>query len=223
MLSTIIIICIVVLFVLLGIRRGAAKTLLHFAAMLANAFISHFLGGLAAQWVYDSFIKSSVLAGLERSIAENGVTAAAQNSLSALPDNVYRLFRTFGGMFGVAPEDLQGRLVLSGSETEAMARTLEKPVGELTVFLLTVVCSLVLFFLLWIVFKLLIRATLHVFELPVVRQVNHLLGGVFGLLEGAVLVCFLANILYLLLSCLNPTALDSSVFGGLFSALVIFK
>ncbi len=223
MLSTIIIIITVVLFVLLGVRRGAAKTLLCFVAMTANAVISHYLGSIAAQWVYDSFIKSSVLSNLEQGIAENGVTVTAQNSLGALPDSMYRLFRFFGGMFGVAPEDMQGRLVVSAGDTEAMARTLEKPIGELTVFLLSVVISLVIFFLLWIVFKLLIRAALHVFELPVIRQVNHVLGGVFGLLEGVVLVCFLSNILYLLLSCVNPSALNSSLFGGLFYALLIFK
>lgn len=223
MLSTVIIILLVVLFVLLGIRRGAARTLLNFAAMTANAVISHFFGGLLAQWVYDNFIKSGVLQSLERSIAENGAAVAAKNSLEAVPDNIYRLLRLFGSMFGTAPADIQGRLVLSGNENEAMAQTLEKPVGELTVFLLTVVFTLALFFLLWIVFKFLIRAALHVFDLPVIRQINHLLGGVFGLLEGAVLACFLANTLYLLLSSVNPFALNSSVFGSLFNALVIFK
>lgn len=223
MLSTIVILLLIFLFIILGIYRGAARTLLNFVAMTANAVISNFLGGLLAQWMYDSFIKANVIGSLERSIAENGATAAAENSLEALPDSMYSLLRFFGGIFGAAPQDMQGRLVLSAGDTEVMARTLEKPVGELSVFLLTVVCSLFIFFLLWIVFKLLIRSALLVFELPVIRQINHILGGVFGLLEGVVMVCFMANLLYLLLSCVNPFALNSSVFGDLFNALLIFK
>ena len=78
--------------------------------------------------------------------------------------------------------------------------------------------------MLWFVFRMLIRLVLPVFNLPLVRQVNKVLGGVLGALEGAVFVCFLANVFYLLVSCTNPVMLDNgSLFGGLFDALLIMK
>ena len=68
------------------------------------------------------------------------------------------------------------------------------------------------------------RQAARVFELPVIRTVNRIFGGIIGALEGLVLTGFLANLLYVLLSCTNPAALDSrALFGGLFRALLIFN
>ena len=224
MISTVIIIFIVVLFVVIGVSRGAARTLLSFAAMIACSALAHFLSAPAAQALYDNFIRARVLEQLESTIAAKGAEYAAQNSLQALPQPLSGTIGFFTRLFGVNLEDLQGRLMLSGDQTESIDRSIEKQLGELAVFFLTVICSAVLFFVLWFVFRMLIRLVLPVFNLPLVRQVNKVLGGVLGALEGAVFVCFLANVFYLLVSCTNPVMLDNgSLFGGLFDALLIMK
>lgn len=215
---------IILLLLLLGIKRGAARTILHFAAVTASALLSHFLGGMAAEGIYDAFIKNRVISNIEQTIVSNGAEYAVNNSIDALPDGLRGLIQLLGKPFGITAGDLQGRVVLPGGQTEAVARTIEAPLGELTVFLLSVLCSLVVFLLLLLLFQPLIRLALLVFELPLLHGVNHLLGGVFGVLEGIVLVCFLANVLYVLLGCTNPAALDNSaLFGRLFYALLIFK
>lgn len=224
MISTIIILLIIALLTLLGFARGAARTLLHFAAMTANALLSHFLGGMAAKWIYDTFIRNRVISNLEHTIVSNGADYAVNNSFDALPDGIRNLIKLLVRPFGVTAGDLQGRVILPGEQTNAVARAIEEPLRGMTVFLLSVLCSVVIFVLLWLLFKPLVRLALHVFELPVLHGVNHLLGGIFGLLEGVVLACFAANVLYLLLGCTNPAVLDNSAwFGGLFDTLLIFK
>ena len=224
MISTVLIISIIIVFIIIGVWRGAARTLLNFAALVANTIISNFLSGLIARAVYDAFIKAKVVSNLEGMISGSGEQFAANNSIQALPSGAKNMIGFFTGIFGVTPEQLQGRLVPSSELTRGVAQSIEKPVGELTVSVLSVLLMIVIFVVLAIMFKFLIRHTLRIFELPVIRQVNKLLGGVFGLLEGIVLAFVLVNILYVLLSFINPSLLDNAAFaGGLFNALNLFN
>lgn len=224
MISTIIIILLLLLFIVLGVHRGAAKTILSFAAMIAASMLSHYFSSLLAQAVYDSFIKAQVIQKLETTVAQQGVDYAVQNSMQALPAPLAALVRFFTGLFGTSPEAMQGRMVLPGDQTGEIARSIEKPLGEMAVLMLSAVFSIVLFLLLWLILRLIINQVARVFNLPVIRQIDAVLGGVFGALEGIVMVFFLANLLYLLLSIINPVALDNrTLFGGLFNALLIFK
>lgn len=222
MVSTIIIILIAVFFVVLGFCRGAARTLLNLAAMIASLALSNFLASFIAQWTYDAFIKQTVLNNLERYISEHGVEFAAQNSFSALPAGLRNIISGFAGLFGASSQDLQGRL--TGKTAGELARTMEQPVNEMTVFFLSALISIVLFFLLWIIFKLLISKALVVFKIPVIKQINMFLGGIIGLVEAAVFLLFAVNLLYIVIACTNPSVLDNpSLFGGLFDMLLIIK
>lgn len=224
MIADIIIILIVVLFLLLGIRRGAAKTLLNLAAVGASAVLSHFLASRIAEAVYNGFFKQTVISNLENVITQKGEQFATQNSIDALPDQLKGLTSFFTGIFGVTPEDIQGRLVPSSDVTGEIARAIEEPLAQLCICVLTVLFTIILFIVLMIVFKLLIRLALGFFEIPVIRQVNKILGGVLGTVEGLIFVVFLVNILYLILSYANPMLLENkTVFGSVYNALAIFK
>ena len=134
------------------------------------------------------------------------------------------LLNGFTRLFGVSSGDLQGRFVVQENTPAELARAVEKPIGDLTVFIMSTLFTCLVFILLWVVFKLLIRKALLVFRIPVVRQLNMILGGFLGLLEGVIFVFFVANILYVAVSCANPQlAENASIFGGLFNALLIFK
>ncbi|MBQ2358830.1 MAG: CvpA family protein, partial [Ruminococcus sp.] len=157
-------------------------------------------------------------------IAQNGEEFAAKTSLQALPDGFERMLEGLSKLFGVSPETIQGRLMLAPSQTDGIAQAIEKPVSELCVFLLSVIVSIVIFALLWIIFKMIIRLVMPLFSLPGVHAVNKIFGGVLGALEGAVLAVFLCNILYVLISCTNPALTENAtLFGSLFHALVFFK
>jgi len=127
-------------------------------------------------------------------------------------------------MFGVSPEAMQGRMMLTPAQTGSVAQSIEQPVGELCVFLLSVIAAMVIFAVLWIIFKLIIRTVMPLFSLPGIHAADKVLGAVVGALEGAVLVVFLCNILYLLISCTNPALTENTtLFGPLFNTFVIFR
>lgn len=219
-----IIIAVFALFILLGIWRGAAKTLLNFAAITANSFISHYLAAGIAQAVYNNLLKESVLGNIQNLITQHGAQYAVEHSLGALPDWVLKMVGATTGAFGVTPDQLQGRLALSAEQSRQLAQTIEKPIGELSVTVLSFLLMIVIFIVLMIVFKLLIKMVLGVFRIPVIRQVNMALGGVLGILEAFVLICLIVNTLYVMISYTNPNLTDNStLFGVLFNMMCFLK
>lgn len=224
MISAIVIILLILLFIILGVRRGAARTLLNFASMISATAISHFLSSAIAQAVYDAFFHKTVLESLQTTIAQSGAEVAAKTSLQSLPDGFERMLGAMGKLFGVSPEAIQGRMMLSAAQTDGVAQAIEKPVSELCVFLLSVFVAIAIFALLWIIFKMIIRLVMPLFSIPGVHAVNKIFGGVLGALEGVVLAVFLCNLLYVLISCTNPALTENTtLFGSLFNALLFFK
>ena len=224
MISDILIFLTIVLFFFIGIRRGAARTLLNLAAAVISSVLSHWISSAIAEGIYNTFIRQAVLNNLQSAISQQGEQFAAQHSVQALPDGMRNLLGGFSGLFGVTPEQLQGRLVPSTQQTAQLAQTIEEPLHGLCVMLITVLISIVLFFIFLLLFKLLIRFVLGLFELPVIRQLNKILGAVFGLAEGFLLVLIAINIVHVVLSYANPAVLENTtVIGGVFKALTVFK
>lgn len=69
--------------------------------------------------------------------------------------------------------------------------------------ILNVICYIVCFIVLMIVFHFLLNFLKAVFRFPVLKQLNSLVGGIFGLLRG-VLLCFLAFTLLPLIQTMVP-------------------
>ena len=160
---------------------------------------------------------------LQGFITQNGSRFAAENSLKALPDSIGGALNFFAKLCGTTTERLQGRLVPSTQQTAQLAANIEKPLGDICIFLIGLLLSVIFFIVMIIVFKLLIRMILGVFELPVIRTVNRLFGALIGALEGVVIIFCLVNVLFVILSYTNPALLgNSTVFGGLFDTLAIF-
>ena len=224
MISTIIIILFFILFIFIGYRRGAAVTLLNLVAVIVASALSNFLSHAAAQAIYANFIKASVVNNIQGFIAQNGSKFAAENSLKALPNGIGGFLDFFAKLSGTTTDRIQGRLVTSTQESAQLVSTIEKPLGDICVFVIGLLLSVVFFIILLIVFKVLIRMLLGVFELPVIRTVNRVFGALVGAVEGVVLIFCLVNVLYVILSYTNPALLgNGAVFGDLFDALAIFN
>ena len=75
-----------------------------------------------------------------------------------------------------------------------------------------------LFFLLFIVFavvaKLLARAALTFFEIPVLKGVNKFLGLILGAVEGIVISWLAINLFYVIMTFTNPVLSDNGFFFG---------
>ncbi len=224
MVSDILIIVLIILFAILGFRRGLARTLLNFAAMIASTVIANFLSDALAQAIYNSFIKQGVIEKIQTTISTQGVDTAINTSLNSAPDWVTGLLNPFMKMFGMSLNDVQKSLVISNDQTLTVAQNLEKPVGALTISIISLILMAVIFTVVFCLFKLLIRHVVKIFEIPVVSQINHILGGIIGFAEGIVFVVFAVNMLYVVFVNANPSVVNNSgVFGSLFNLLCFFK
>lgn len=171
------------LFLLVGVRRGFIRSAAHFLGAVLSACLAGALGGLAAQWLFDSFFRGALVEKIQESISTLGagdLAAAAQGFLSSLPDFVLRALESAG----ITVSSITGGLE---SQTGQAAEVVADALSPVFVGFLKVLAVIVLYLLfMMVVVRALADLLSGVFHLPLLRQVNGLLGGVFGLLLACV-------------------------------------
>lgn len=179
-----VLLCVFLLFTALGVKRGFIRSAAHFLGSVIAAFLASALGGAAAQWVFDAFFRDALVEKIGTSMASWGgkdAAAAVQGMLSSLPDFLVRALEEAG----VTASTLQGSLATkSGEAAELIADSL----APVFVGFLKVLAVIVLFLLFMMVVRALADLLGAAFHLPVLRQLDGLLGGVFGFLLALVSV-----------------------------------
>ena len=88
-----------VLFVAIGARRGFIRSAAHFLGTAIAACFAALLGGVAAQWVFDTFFRSALAERVGDSLASlgNGDTfTAVQQVFASLPEFLLRALEAAG-------------------------------------------------------------------------------------------------------------------------------
>ena len=183
LLDGILIVCIF-LFLAIGIHRGFAKSLVGLIGTIAAVVLAVGLSGVVAQWVYSSFFQPSLMQSLQEAVGTANSQAAAQNVLAALPGWASQLLQDNG----VTVPALAGILAQGG---EGAVITAEAVISPVMIQLLRMVAVVVLMVIFGIVVSILARVIGQIFRLPLLRQIDSLLGAAAGLLQGAVF-CVLA-------------------------------
>ena len=185
-------VCVCLLFVIIGARRGFIKSAVHCLGAILSACLASLLGGAAAQWVFDNFFRQALAERIGESLASMGngdALAAVQEVLSSLPDFLLRALESAGLTANSLADSLTaGR----GQAAEMIAQGL----SPVFVGFLKILAVIVLFFLFMIAVRALGSLLSTVFYLPVLSQVNALLGGVFGLLLAVVTVWIILGVLW---------------------------
>lgn len=185
---------IVILFIVIGAFRGIARSILNLIGFALDAVLAYYIAPPLAQWIYDEFIKQTVILKIQESISQNGVSVAWENIKTALPDWLSGAIGFTNGITGQGVDNVVNNIQLSDSQTLEMARSIESAIGGLAVSALTIILVFVLFALLMIVIKLIIRLIIKAMNAPVLRQINKILGAVLGAVEGCALVWFLCAV-----------------------------
>lgn len=173
----ILLVCIVIVFVIVGVKRGFIKSAAHFLGAIAAACLSAALGRMAAQWLYDTLFHEALVEKISGTIGSMGTAEAVRNVLGSLPDFIIRALEDAG----ITEAALKGGVASqTGQTAELLAASLE----PVFVGFLKVLTVIALFLLFMVVVRILANVVSAAFELPVLSQLNGLLGGVFGLLLG---------------------------------------
>ena len=213
-----VILIVFVLFILLGVHRGFVRSAAHFLGAVIAAALASALGGMLAQWVFQTMFRDALVERVNESIVSlglNNVSAAMENVLSSLPDFIRRALEGAG----VTAATLEGTLAgKTGQAAELVADSL----APVFVGFLKVLAVLVLFLLFMMAVRVLADLLGKVFYLPGLRQLNGLLGGVFGFLLAFVSVWIVISAIQVFTPMLAAeaqadleTMLDRSIIAGL--------
>lgn len=214
MIADIIIIAIFALLFMIDFKRGIAITILNIAGVALTGFLAYHISAFLASWVYTAFVQQTLITNLQQMIDTQGINAAITNSFSALPDWAMGMMGFFLSLFGTDASIYTNDFQIPNQTATTVSVSIEQLIQPIITGFFQMVIGAVISIIVFILIKLLVNKLAKVFKIPVVKQVNQLLGGVFGLVEAAILVFFAVNIYSGVLELSNPEMLNSPMISG---------
>lgn len=199
MLYDIFLIGIIALSVIVGYKKGAAKTILSAAAILLSLAISVIVSRLLSTVIYDAFFKESLQGKVEAALQNSVVGSVADKTvdvLSALPSMIVGAMSYFGLSQPAFESYCQDALSQQG---RAASVVITEKLSPVVTGLIALVLSVVLFIVLYFFLRLLIKPVSKIFKLPIIRKPDSFFGGVIGFAKGIVWVLIFAVLLKLVI------------------------
>lgn len=190
---------VVVFFAVIGFRRGAAKTLLSILSLIVAAVASMLLSRMFSQFIFDAFIRQSIIDNINTAISDSVIGDAATSAaavVAALPRFALSAMSYFGAFDGSFENYCADVLTLSDADPAA---TITEAVMPSITGAISTILGIILFVVLLFLLRKLSNLIAKIFKLPLLRTVNSFVGGIIGILEGVAAVCVLAALVKLIL------------------------
>ena len=214
MVADIIIIAVFALLFFIDFKRGIAITILNVAGLALTGFLAYHISNFLASWVYTAFVQQTLTTNLQQMIDTQGINSAIANSFSALPNWVMGMLGFFLSIFGLDSSVYTNDFQVPNSAATAVSTSVENLIQPVITGMFRLVIGVVISIIIFIIIKILVKKLARVFKIPVVKQINKLLGGVLGLAEAAILVFFAVNIFSGVLEFSNPEMLNNPMISG---------
>lgn len=214
MVADIIIIAVFALLFFIDFKRGIAITILNVAGVALTGFLAYHISNFLASWVYTAFVQQTLTTNLQQMIDTQGINSAIANSFSALPNWVMGMLGFFLSIFGLDSSVYTNDFQVPNSAAAAVSTPVENLIQPVITGMFRLVIGVVISIIIFIIIKILVKKLARVFKIPVVKQINKLLGGVLGLAEAAILVFFAVNIFSGVLEFSNPEMLNNPIISG---------
>jgi hypothetical protein len=182
------------IFFIIGLKRGFTRSLFNLLGMVAAIAISLFLSSWLAEFLYTGFIKDSIIQNIQASIAKGDTDAIAKvlYILSLVPSYMADVLSSFGfnagnltSLFSLAPQ----------KSTEIIVQI----ISPLIIAFLKVIVFVLLFIILKILISMLSKFAGHITNIPLLHQVDIILGGAIAIVQ-----CILA--LFVIMAILQAAA-----------------
>lgn len=215
MVADIIIIAVFALLFFIDFKRGIAITILNVAGVALTGFLAYHISNFLALWVYTAFVQQTLTTNLQQMIDTQGINSAIANSFSALPNWVMGMLGFFLSIFGLDSSVYTNDFQVPNSAAAAVSTSVvENLIQPVIIGMFRLVIGVVISIIIFIIIKILVKKLARVFKIPVVKQINKLLGGVLGLTEASILVFFAVNIFSGVLEFSNPEMLNNPMISG---------
>ncbi len=197
-----IIIGIIVLCIRKGAKDGFAKTLVGFFAFAIAIILAGVLCAPVANLVYDKAVKAPVEDAVYSAVSENlvgGELTGTAEQISSVVDNAIEKLPAFiKGITGI--EEKKDAVIESVNQLksadikEITDNIVLKYIAPVVIRILSILVFIVLFVVLLFACKLLSKCLKLVNKLPLIGKLNAFLGGILGVLQGAIIalaVCWI--------------------------------
>lgn len=174
--------------VVYGLYRGFVHTILSVACCLISVMLAFSFGPRLSAIVSGSQGVSSTLATYTDAVARVGDYDLASTPVDQLSDGIIRKVLDSVSLpesiAGILESNLKNR-VFSGTGLNSVNDYVSNTVVAVAV---DVLCFIACFAVSYLVLSLIISLIQHVFKLPLLKQLDWLAGGAFGLVRGALLL-----------------------------------
>ncbi len=194
-----IVLLIIGLCIFIGWKKGAAITLLNLVALVAAVTVAVLLSPTLSRMIYETFFKSGVTEKIAESIGNSlgdGAEAVINSIISVIP--------AFASMFvdsaALNQETISVAIENGNQDTiNAAAGSVEALIAPAFTSLIGIILIIVLFFVLYSVFRFLARLLSKFFDVPVLSMINRIFGGVIGIGKGVLVVMLIVAVIKLAL------------------------
>lgn len=208
----IILVAIFAVVIISSIKKGFFRSLFDLIGSIVAFILAKIFADAFAPTVFDSFIRPGAEQYLASSLSDVGTTDYAvqiEQAINSIPDAFSGIMQIMGLdreylLQKVSSVDLNGDNLI-----ESIMNTVVEPVATALIqFILIAVLAFVFIFVIKIVVKVLDKI---ISKLPVINKFNSLLGAVFGLLRGIIIVAVSAMLISVLAGFINNEAFIQSV------------
>lgn len=186
------ILVVLVICVIYGSKKGFLTMLTAFIGRIAAFVLALLICTAASSWVYDSFISKSVNESISSNLEElfleendTSVTKLVEKSTEDMPDFIHKTAMSYAD-----------KLTVNGGDVDKIAQTVEDEiVSPIIISALNIVIFIILLTFFMIVVKCLSKVFKGVNDIPLIGELNKLLGALIGVLNALIIVVVSAFVL----------------------------
>lgn len=217
------ILAVIIVSVIYGLHRGFINGVLSVAAFIGSAALAFSLCGDLAAWLQQNKTLVDTLiyytdAGSRISNLDLSLLPVSQVTESALAQILQ------SANLPAAFEEVFISSFSSASATTNIAQLLSQTIVSVS---LSILSFLICFFVAYVILTVLVHLICYVFELPVLRHLDALVGGAFGLIRGVMMVFILFALVPIVLAVVPvdfvSEAVAASQFAPYFDSRIILQ
>ena len=184
----IVIIAIIAASVIYGLYRGFVQTLLSVACCLISIVVAFAYGPKVADMVSNNQGVSSTLATYTDAVTRVGDYSLASTPVSQLSDGVIQQVLDSVNLPESIASILRGNLKNQNFEGTGLNMVNDYVSNTVVAVAVSILSFIAVYAACYLALSIIVSLIKHVFELPLLKQMDWLAGGVFGLARGALLL-----------------------------------
>lgn len=188
-----------ILFVMtaIGMYRGFVRSITALLATVLALLLSVFISAPLAKATFNGWLAQPIEQAISDKLdvqSNQSLEVSLENTLDSMPDIVSNLLYS---KFGSTQQMAQSIEASGELDQEQIGALLTRNwVAPLVIPVLQLLISVILFLILRIFLGVLLRIISKLFKLPVLKQLNRLLGAVVGFLQGVLLLLVVSAVLH---------------------------